>query len=366
LVKEFRKLDQVSKILLITQDEGAFYSKPQLSTGFAKGKAADDLIIGDAENMAKKLDIEIRNFTTVVGINPETNQVLLENEKLSYKKLVLATGAVVNRLDIPGFDHEKVMSINDLKDYRHFRNRVSTKQHVLIIGAGLIGCEFANDLITEGKTVTLVHPFEAPLSGLIPEQAGKFLKLGLEAKGVKFYTRRSVTSIQEQGGHLNVSLDDESHIQADFVISSVGLKPNISLAKASGIGCNKGIKTDDYLTTNHDNIYALGDCAEVEGQVLLYVLPLMACARALAKTLSGNPTKVSYPAMPIMTKTPACPVVVLLPADGNNSSWQIEDDTSSYKSTLSDEFGKLRGFVLTGVKVAEKQALMKLLPASLK
>jgi rubredoxin-NAD+ reductase len=97
--------------------------------------------------------------------------------------------------------------------------------------------------------------------------------------------------------------------------------------------------------------------------VLVYVAPLVAAARALGKTLAGEPTEVSYPAMPVTIKTPACPVVVAPPAAGAEGEWIIAVDGSNVKAEFRDSGGKLLGFALTGEATKEKMALQKELPA---
>jgi len=147
------------------------------------------------------------------------------------------------------------------------------------------------------------------------------------------------------------------------VVSAVGVRPSTALAKASGIATNRGVLTNRLLETNAPNVYAMGDCAEVNGHVLVYVAPLMAAARALGKTLAGEPTEVSYPAMPVTIKTPACPVVVAPPAMGAEGEWQIEADGNNVKAQFRDSSGALLGFALTGDATREKMALQKELPA---
>jgi rubredoxin-NAD+ reductase len=162
-----------------------------------------------------------------------------------------------------------------------------------------------------------------------------------------------------------VTLNTGVTIDADIVLCAVGVRPRIELATASGIETNRGIVTDRLLQTSAPNVYALGDCAEVQGHVLVYVAPLMACARALGKTLAGEPTEVSYPAMPVTIKTPACPVVVAPPPAGADGEWQISAEGSSVRAEFRDASGALLGFALTGDATRDKIALQKELPAIL-
>jgi rubredoxin-NAD+ reductase len=157
-------------------------------------------------------------------------------------------------------------------------------------------------------------------------------------------------------------LNNGGTIEADAVLCAVGVKPRTTLAGEAGIEVNRGIVTDRQLRTNAPNVYAMGDCAEVAGHVLVYVAPLMAAARALAATLAGEPTAVSYPAMPVAIKTPACPVVVSPPAKDAEGEWHFEGDAPDIKALFRSGVGDLLGFALTGQAVKERMALAKELP----
>lgn len=366
LAKEFRKLDKEASLLILTKDDGHNYSKPMLSTGFTKGKAADDLSMADPVKMADQLGALIRNFTVVKSIDTDAKTIALDGEELSYGKLVLATGASCNKLSFPGSDGKRVVSINSLMDYREFRSQLGEQQHVLIMGAGLIGCEYANDLIEGGHSVTIVDPSATALNGLIPEPAGNALVAGLEQAGANFIFGDYVKEISDptassQTDHpaqtLTARTNQGQEITADIVISAVGLHPEIELAKQANIDCDHGILVNRALETSISDVYALGDCAQVDGKVLLYVLPLMSCARALAKTLNGERCEVKYGVMPVATKTPACPVVVSPPAN-SDGEWYFEEDGINIKGLYKQE-DQLHGFVLTGTYVSEKQALAK-------
>jgi rubredoxin-NAD+ reductase len=173
---------------------------------------------------------------------------------------------------------------------------------------------------------------------------------------------KGVKSIDAAEKGYRLTLTDGTVLEADVVLSAIGLRPRLALAQAAGLSVNRGIVVDRYLKTSADDIYALGDCAEVEGLVLPFVMPLMSAGRALAKTLAGQQTAVTYPAMPVVVKTPACPMVVSPPAVGIKGEWQIEANEKDVKALFYSKEQKLAGFVLTGAKVAEKNALTKELP----
>ncbi|NQD59463.1 FAD-dependent oxidoreductase, partial [Pseudomonas sp. CM25] len=171
-----------------------------------------------------------------------------------------------------------------------------------------------------------------------------------------------LTRLQQAAHGLEAHLSDGSVIACDLVVSAIGLRPRTDLAAAAGLQINRGVTVDRQLRTSHANIYALGDCAEVDGINLLYVMPLMSCARALAQTLSGTPTAVAYGPMPITVKTPACPLVVSPPPQGREGTWQVEGQGSDLKVLCLDADGKLLGYALTGAAVMERLALNRQLP----
>jgi rubredoxin-NAD+ reductase len=367
LAKEFRKHDEDTPLILITSDDGRSYSKPMLSTGYTKDHSASDLAQLDAGSMARLLKASVWTMTRVNEIDTANQLIKVGDAQtaIHYGKLVLAVGADVIRPPIQGDGLDLVYSVNDLLDYDDFRTAMKKNEvkKVCLIGAGLIGCEYTNDLINGGYQVEAVDPLAYCLPTLLPEPAGKAVQAALEEKGARFHFGPLVTEVNKAEEGVIVSLNNGETIGADLVVSAVGVRPRIDLAQASGINTNRGVTTNRLLETSAQNVYAMGDCVEVNGHVLVYVAPLMAQARALGKTLAGEPTEVSYPAMPVTIKTPACPVVVAPPAQGAQGDWAIEVDGPNVKGEYRDTAGNLLGFALTGDATREKMALQKELPA---
>jgi len=362
LAREFRKLDGETPLLLITADDGRSYSKPMLSTGFGKNKDADGLSMAEPGAMAEQLKAEVRTHTRISGIDPGHKRLWIGEESVIYRDLILAWGAETVRVPIEGDTADAVFPINDLEDYARFRAAAAGKRRVLLLGAGLIGCEFANDLILGGYEVQLVAPCEQVMPTLLHPAAAAAVQAGLESLGARFHLGPVLNRLQRVEEGLEAHLSDGQVIPCDVVVSAIGLRPRIDLAAAAGVQVNRGVVVDRHLKTSHANIYALGDCAEVDGLNLLYVMPLMSCARALAQTLAGNPTAVSYGAMPITVKTPVCPLVVSPPPRGLEGVWTVEGQGADIKVLCRDAAGKLLGYALTGAAVMEKLALNKELP----
>ena len=365
VAREFRKLDSETPLLLITADDGRSYSKPMLSTGFGKNKEADGLSMATPQAMAEQLKAQVRTHTRISGIDPGHKQLWIGEEAVPYRDLILAWGAQTVQVPVEGDAQDAIFPINDLEDYARFRAAAAGKRRVLILGAGLIGCEFANDLIAGGYEVDLVAPCEQVMPTLLHPAAAAAVQSGLESLGARFHLGPVLTRLQRTDAGLDAHLSDGSVVQCDVVVSAIGLRPRIDMAAAAGIKVNRGVEVDRQLQTSHPNIYALGDCAEVDGLNLLYVMPLMSCARALAQTLAGNPTTVSYGAMPITVKTPVCPLVVSPVPRGRDGVWTVEGQGADIKALCRDADGKLLGYALTGEAVRDKLALNKELPALL-
>lgn len=364
--KEFRRLNTETPLLYITGDDGRSYSKPMLSTGFTKGSSADQLAMADAGKMAEDLKASIRTHTKVTAIDAANHCIHIGNEKIAYSKLVLAVGANCIQAPLNGDAVADVHTINDLMDYAKFRQAIEGKKKVFIIGAGLIGCEYANDLTNGGFEVEAVDPMPTVLANLLPEAASHAVQLTLEKeKDVKFHFGTVAETVNKSGSAYEVILKNGLKTKADIVLSAIGVRANTMLAKEAGLVINRGVVVNRELQSSDKDIYAIGDCAEVDGQLLYYVMPLMTCARALAKTLSGAPTPVSYGPMPVGIKVPVCPIQVSPPARGVEGKWEIEAEDNNVKALFRDASGKLLGFALTGAKVSEKMALQKELPAIL-
>lgn len=365
LAREFRKLDSETPLLLITADDGRSYSKPMLSTGFGKNKEADGLSMAEPGTMAEQLNAEVRTHTRVSGIDAGHKRLWIGEESVYYRDLILAWGAETVRVPVDGDASESVFPINDLEDYARFRAAAAGKRRVLILGVGLIGCEFANDLILGGFGVDLVAPCEQVMPTLLHPAAAMAVQAGLESLGARFHLGPVLTRLSRVEDGLEAHLSDGEVLHCDLVVSAIGLRPRVDLAAAAGLEIGRGVVVDRHLKTSHANIFALGDCAEVDGLNLLYVMPLMSCARALAQTLAGTPTPVKYGPMPVTVKTPICPLVVSPVPKGREGVWSVEGQGADIKALCHDADGNLLGYALTGAAVMEKLALNKLLPALL-
>jgi rubredoxin---NAD+ reductase len=361
LAREFRKRDRGAPLTVVTRDAGHFYSKPMLSASFAAGKSPDDLAQASAQKMAADLEAEILTETEVSALDTGNREFRVEGRNRSYSRLVLALGADPGIPALTGNAVGEVMTVNDLPDYRRFRTRLNGKKRVAIIGAGLIGCEFANDLICHGFDVAAIDPAVSPLGRLLPPMIGAALADALQAKGVEWHLGVAPASVDyiddASRTRLRLGFANGAFTEADVVLSAIGLRPRTALAAAAGIETGRGIKVDRLLESSAPGVYALGDCAEVEALNLPFVMPLMHAARALAATLSGTRTMLRYPSMPVVVKTPALPLVVAPPTPPCGGEWHIAGNGRDLAGRFLDAAGNLKGFALCGEAVKEKHQL---------
>lgn len=360
--KELRKLDTATPLVIIAADGGPFYSKPMLSNALAAKKTAEAIALNTPAQMAAQLHATVRAQTRVDAIDTAAHILRIRDETLAYSKLVLALGADQIRLPIAGNGAADILTVNDIDDYARFRAAIAGKKRVAIIGAGLIGCEFANDLAAGGYGVDIIDIAPQALGRLLPPEGGALLQAKLAALGIQWHLGTSVQTVDRADGGCAVTLANGNKLQADVVLSAVGLKPRTALAASAGLTVNRGIAVNRHLETSAPDVYALGDCAEIERLVMPYVMPIMHAARALAQTLAGKRTAAVFPAMPVMVKTPACPTIVAPPPAGAAGSWQVEATADGVKSLFIDTGGKLLGFALNGAATAERAKLAPQLP----
>jgi rubredoxin-NAD+ reductase len=365
VAKELRKLDKTTPVVIITADGGESYSKPMLSNALASKKTPAMLAMAQVIQMETQLPAVIRTRTRITALAPARHEISIGSETLAYSKLVLALGAEQIRLPIAGNAADAPLTVNDLDDYARFRTAIENGKSVAIIGAGLIGSEFANDLSANGHKVDVIDIADRPLGRLLPPEGGTLLKDKLATLGVRWHFGTSAQAIDSDGAGFKLTLANGETLNADVVLSAVGLKPRLDLARAAGLTVNRGIIVNRHLRTSATDVYALGDCVEIEGLVLPFIMPIMHAARALGPTLAGTPTEVKYPAMPVLVKTPACPTIVSPPAPGAAGEWKIEQVGDSVKSLFVDASGKLLGFALNGAATAERAKLLPMLPAVL-
>ncbi len=359
LAIEVRRTQPQLPILMITGDSGHFYSKPLLSTALAKRQEPEQLIIANPEEQAAKLGIRLMTWSQVTRIDPQARQVQVEGKDLTYSNLVLALGAQPIEVPAPpGALH----SVNDLDAYFNLRQELAGKKKLVVLGGGLVGVEMVQDLLTAGFDVSLVTRSRHLLPSLLPPPVAQLLEQALVAKGLKHYPEESFKLIDGQPGDWYLEMESGRLLTAEVALSALGLQPRIELARQAGLQVNRGIQVNRQLQTSDPHIYALGDCAEIEGLNLMYVQPLMASAKLLARQLLGEAVALQLPALPVLVKTSSCPVVAAPPLAGALGEWHCDLEPTGAEGRFLSPEGELLGFALAGTAVKRKVQLAKAMP----
>jgi rubredoxin-NAD+ reductase len=365
VAREFRKLDKTTPLLLVSEDGGGSYAKPMLSNAFALGKAAAQLVSQSAEQMAATLDARVLTRTAVTAIDSGARAIeTAQGERIAYRDLVLALGAQPIRLPVEGDAAGEILSVNHIDDYARMRERLAAlgrPARVAILGAGLIGCEFADDLVAGGHQVTLIDPNLRPLAALAAPALSEALATAWAGLPITLKLGTTAASVRRGDDGLVVSLADGSSVAADIVLSAVGLRPSIALAQSARLETGRGIVVDGYGQTSAAGIYALGDCAEYStaggSAVLPYIAPLLTASRAIAATLAGTPTPIALKNDAVLVKTPSCKLALAPPPPGSRGEWVSAADGERTISRFLDEQGVMRGFGLSLHTPALRQAL---------
>ena len=360
VLRELRRLSPDARLTMVTLEDGHFYSKPALSTALAKGKTAETLVTSSAEKMVAQLRLDARIGREAQAIDRAGKALLTTGGPVHYDALVLATGALPARPPMAGEAAHRAIAVNQLDHYERFRKELPHGARVLIMGAGLVGTEFANDLVSTGYRPVVVDMLPLPLAQLVPPAVGVKVRDALAAEGVEWHLGRKITAIDYKGdvpGYV-ATLDDGTRVEADLVLSAVGLRPNVKLAAEAGLEIGRGIKVNACGQTSDPAIFAIGDCAEYPHGLSAYVTPIMAAARGIAPSALGTPTEMRFPPLSVQVKTTLLPINLLPPPQSTAGEWRcLEDDAQGSKHVFVDSEGVVRGYVLTRDKCEERMAM---------
>lgn len=281
------------------------YNRIMLSPLLAGDKTLDDIMINHRQWYTDH-DIQLHagEEKAIVKIDRARQQVIAADGSITpYHRLVIATGSQPFILPVEGAHLEGVISFRDIADVEKMITTAQSHQRAIVIGGGLLGLEAAMGLTTRGMQVTVVHNHDIPLNRQLDAQAGMLLKHELVSRGLSFKLNASTHKIigDEQGRVTAIQFDDGSKIETDLIVMAVGIRPNIELAKSSGVYCEKGIIVNDTLQTYDPRIYALGECIEHRGDTFGLVAPLYDQAKVLVNHLSEHGIA-RYQSLPTATK----------------------------------------------------------------
>ena len=335
LVKNIRKQDATIPLTLIAADSMDEYNKPDISHVISQGQRADDLTRQTAGEFAEQFNLHLFPQTWVTDIDAEARVVKSQNNQWQYDKLVLATGASAFVPPVPG--RELMLTLNSQQEYRACETQLRDARRVLIVGGGLIGSELAMDFCRAGKAVTLIDNAASILASLMPPEVSSRLQHRLTEMGVHLLLKSQLQGLEKTDSGILATLDRQLTI-------------------------NRGVCVDSYLQTSNTDIYALGDCAEINGQVLPFLQPIQLSAMVLAKNLLGNNTPLKLPAMLVKIKTPELPLHLAGETQRQDLRWQINTERQGMVARGVDDADQLRAFVVSEDRMKEAFGLLKTLP----
>lgn len=262
---QLRALDPAARITLVSGEAGAPYSRmaiPYLLTGRI---GEDGTLLRPDPGHYDKARIACRRGE-VSGIDTAQRRVrFADGSDLAYDRLLIATGARPLRPPIPGLDLPGVHTCWTLEDARAIAAKAQPGAHVVLMGAGFIGCIVLEALAERGVALTVVEMGDRMVPRMMDATAGGMLKRWCEAKGVRVLTGTRIAAIHSNpaaGDELVVDLHDGQRLPAHLVVISAGVTPNVEFLQGSGIRLDRGVLVDDHLCSSVPDVYAAGDVAQ--------------------------------------------------------------------------------------------------------
>lgn len=307
------------------------YNRIMLSSVLAGDADINDIVI-NSWDWYRENNIILHAGHTVSNIDTKRKIVSTESGiKAPYDEVIIATGSLPFMLPLPGADKEGVIAFRDIKDCETMMETAKTYKKAVVIGGGLLGLEAARGLLNLNMEVSVVHSNKILMNRQMDETGGLMLQKELQQQGMKFLLGKQTEKILGKGRVTGLRFTDGSEESADLVVMAVGIKPNMAMAKKSGIEVNRGILVNDFMETSIPNVYSVGECVEHRGISYGLVAPLYEQGAVLAKKLAGLETE-GYTGSVVSTKLKVSGVDVF-------SAGQYWDEVDTRAVRVQDEFG---------------------------
>jgi NADPH-dependent 2,4-dienoyl-CoA reductase/sulfur reductase-like enzyme/nitrite reductase/ring-hydroxylating ferredoxin subunit len=243
-------------ITMLSADQSGPCDRPNLSKGYLAGMAPAESNSLRSLDFYKQHGIELKLNARVTKVDTANRRVHLEDGTgHAYEALLLATGAEPVPLNVPGSDLPHVHYLRTVADADALVAKALTSQSAVVIGASFIGLEVTASLRARNIAVHVVAPDVVPMERILGTEVGAFVRKLHERHGVTFHLGTTTTSIDERG----VTLKTGEHLDADFVVIGIGVRPALSLAEQAGLAIDRGISVDQYLETSVAGVFAAGD-----------------------------------------------------------------------------------------------------------
>ena len=338
-------------VAVIGEEPRLAYNRVLLSALLADEVGFDDIELRPARWWRDR-GVTLRYGVRATAVDASARNVTLAGgTRLSFSKLVFATGSQPIKPDIPGMDLPGVLTFRDVDDVNAIAAAKAAGTRVVVIGGGLLGLEAAYGLAKAGARVTLLHLMDRLMERQLDHRAALMLQRAVEARGIAVRLQAQTARIAGNGKVEGVELHDGTTIAADAVVVAVGIRANAALARTAGIEVGRGIVVDDHLETNAAGVHAIGECAEHRGCCYGLVEPAYEQAQLLARRLAGE--RASYPGSVLATNLKVSGVNVFSAGDFLGATAEAEEIVLSdpaagvYKKLVIAD-GRLVGAVLFG------------------
>ena len=257
-----RRLDPTGDITIVGAEKEPPYSRMAIPYYLAEDVGEHGTHLRHGEGHYDKLNISVRQ-DQLASISPADKSVTLGGGgKLSYDKLLLATGSHTLKPPIAGMDLPGIENCWTLQDARNIVSQAKAGSRVVLMGAGFIGCIVLEALVARKVELTVIEMADRMLARMMDEIGAEMLKRWCENQGVRVLTSTRVAGIEQSDGGLKLNLDGADALEADVVVCATGVAPNIDFLQGSGVETGDGILVNERLETNVDDIYAAGDVAQ--------------------------------------------------------------------------------------------------------
>jgi 3-phenylpropionate/trans-cinnamate dioxygenase ferredoxin reductase subunit len=278
--------------IILVGDEPYFpYQRPPLSKKFLAGELPAERLYVKPESFYRESGIQVLLGCRASSIERADRQLILSNgDRIGYGKLIIATGAKVRRLALPGADLAGVHYLRGIQDVLDMRLEMQAGRRLVVIGAGYIGLEVAAVACQLGLDVSVIEMQDRVMSRVVSEQLSRFYESEHQARGVRFFLSTGIASLAGDDQIRAVITADGNTVPADVVLIGIGIEPEVDLAEAAGLEIDNGIVVDDRCQTSDADIYAIGDCTFHPNSLLGRNVRLESVHNALeqAKTAAQN------------------------------------------------------------------------------
>ena len=290
-ITSLRKEDYPGLITLVGEEEHLPYQRPPLSKGFLEDTVSNERLYFKKLEFFVENKVQLKLGTKAEEIDIENNNIhLSDNTKLSFDKLVFATGSSVRKLDFPGKDLNSIHYLRGLDDALSIKKDLKTRQNIVVVGAGYIGLEVAAIAAKQNKSVTVIEMADRVMNRTVDPQISDYYLNLHQKNGVTFKFNASLKEIVGASNPEKVICSDGTEVKADMVIIGAGIMPNVELAENAGLSCDNGIVVNEFGKTDHANIYACGDCTNHPNKLLNKKIRLESVHNAMeqSKTVASS------------------------------------------------------------------------------